>query len=257
MQSDLERRRLHAVTTRPLPLACCVYGLSAEDADGAPRFFFVGGLRRERGFDVPEHVAALRGMQPVLAGHLARLEAAGLRHGYAVLRECADDEAHEGLPAEPLLRDAIRFETIRLLRENHPLINQHLGTVDERHALLVDVAGAAIQCPRDLARRRVLLARRAAARSSRARTLRMLASAWRCGSDDVSRLLRLALPALAQRLARCSVLAWPPPGTEPAQALRMMMAQARRAAPGAVQREISELAARPKTRRGRPAGMRI
>jgi hypothetical protein len=213
-------------------LPACVYGCATQTEPGAPlHFFYVGGLRRTPGVvDVREHVAIMRGLQVELARAFERIQRSGLRHGFVILHECADDEARQ--PGEALLADQIRWQIIKLIRDGHRLVNERLGTTDERERLAYDIAGAAIQSPADLARRRALLRRRAVAKERRAHALAQLEQSWRrrTSQHSLEEMLRKALPVLSRRLK--AIDATPPaPDLNRVDALFAIIRQAREACP--------------------------
>lgn len=254
---------MHPLAQCPPLMPCVVYGLATADDAGVVRFFFVGGLRRTPGglADVHEHVAVMCDLQPELARAFGRFRQSGVRHGYKVLAECAADEAREGLPGEPLLADQIRWQIIRLIRDGHPVINERLGTPEERARLAVDVAAATIQSPADLARRRALLRRRAIAQERRGHALAHLARCWhdRCTRQDrLELMLRNAMPVLWRRLMAIDAPRLPASGTDPAAALCSLIGQAREACP---HRSVGVIAQRAchkpgSARPGAPAGAR-
>ncbi|PRY05419.1 hypothetical protein [Paraburkholderia sp. BL25I1N1] len=227
------RHRAHALP--PMP-RIVVYGLAFSDSRGALRFFFVSGLLRTPGFGVIEHVAWLRSMHPALSQHLALLESnAACAVRAVILRECDAQAECAGLPFKAQLDDNVRFETIRLTRGGHTLLNMRCGTVAERASLNADVVGVAVLCAEDLAVRRELLKKRASHTALRTSAIVLLRREWERGRHHplntraLCFLFSRAFPSAWRRLAQLPEIEMPATNATPAEALCLLMNQARAA----------------------------
>jgi hypothetical protein len=137
------------------------------------------------------------------------------------------------------LDDNVRYETICLMRKGHTLLNARCGTPFERAALIADAVGTSILSAKDLEIRRGLLRKRMLRTSLRDSAIDLLHKEWlraRNHQPDTKALCFLfsrAFPAAWRRLERDPTFALPSTRTDLADALCLLIAQARASHPSA------------------------